>query len=193
MFSKVCFIFVNGERIMYEIFRQLLQERGVSTYRVAVATGIPQSTFTAWKNGTSTPKTDKMQKIADFFHVPIGYLYGNSVSMPLDTETIAHDIDSFGKYLKDLGWDVQRVGKKTYELNDGQVSVRISEEKYHELEVKIRNECEDVILGFLAESLNSRFGKSISLAIAAHDNDTKLCDIGSDEDTFEKEIERKSD
>lgn len=119
---------------MYEIFRQLLQERGVSTYRVAVATGIPQSTFIAWKNGTSTPKADKMQKIADFFHVPVGYLYGNTVSMPLDVETIAHDIDSFGKYLKDLGWDVRRVGKKTYELNDGQVSVRIPEEKYHEYE-----------------------------------------------------------
>ena len=50
---------------MYEIFEHLLQIKGVSTYKVAKETGIPQQTFSKWKKGISTPKADKIQKIAD--------------------------------------------------------------------------------------------------------------------------------
>ena len=56
---------------MYERFEQLLQENDVSTYKVSKATGIAQSVFSAWKKGISTPKTDKLQRIADYFHVPL--------------------------------------------------------------------------------------------------------------------------
>ena len=59
---------------MYSIFEELLQKRGVSTYKVAKDTGIAQSVFSSWKNGISTPKQDKMQKIADYFNVSVEYL-----------------------------------------------------------------------------------------------------------------------
>ncbi|MEI3338875.1 MAG: helix-turn-helix transcriptional regulator [Eubacterium sp.] len=59
---------------MYEIFEQLLQKYGISTYKVSKATGIAQSVFCLWKNGISTPKQDKMQKIADYFNVSLEYL-----------------------------------------------------------------------------------------------------------------------
>ena len=59
---------------MYEVFVRLLQENNVSTYRVAKETGIAQSVFSAWKKGLSVPKTDKMQKIADYFGVTVNYL-----------------------------------------------------------------------------------------------------------------------
>ena len=59
---------------MYSIFEQLLQKYGVSTYKVSKDTGIAQSVFSAWKNGISTPKQDKIQKIADYFNVSVDYL-----------------------------------------------------------------------------------------------------------------------
>ena len=59
---------------MYSIFEELLQKHGVSAYKVSKDTGIAQSVFSSWKNGISTPKQDKMQKIADYFNVSIEYL-----------------------------------------------------------------------------------------------------------------------
>ncbi len=59
---------------MYEIYEKLLKQKGVSTYQVSKATGIAQSIFSAWKNGVSTPKNDKMQKIADYFGVSLTYI-----------------------------------------------------------------------------------------------------------------------
>lgn len=64
---------------MYEIFQKLLGLKGVTAYKVAKDTGISTATLTQWKNGTSTPKTDKMQKIANFFDVSLDYLSGNSL------------------------------------------------------------------------------------------------------------------
>ncbi len=59
---------------MYEIFLKLLEEKGVSAYKVGKATGIAGSTFTDWKTGRSAPKQDKLQKIADYFGVTLNYL-----------------------------------------------------------------------------------------------------------------------
>lgn len=60
---------------MYEKFEKLLRERGVKASEVADATGIKRPTFTAWKKGEYTPKADKIQKIADYFEVPVSYFY----------------------------------------------------------------------------------------------------------------------
>jgi len=59
---------------MYEIFENLMKEHGVTAYKVSKETGIASSTLSDWKNGRSTPKQDKLQKIADYFNVTIDYL-----------------------------------------------------------------------------------------------------------------------
>lgn len=59
---------------MYEVFEQLLQNFGVTAYKVSKETGIPQSTLSDWKRGRSIPKQDKLQKIADYFNVSLEYL-----------------------------------------------------------------------------------------------------------------------
>ena len=59
---------------MYEIFEQLLQKYGVSAYKVSKATGVTQSTLSDWKRGRSTPKSENMKKLADYFGVSIDYL-----------------------------------------------------------------------------------------------------------------------
>ncbi len=65
---------MKGEQIMYEIFSKLLQEHGVTPYKVSKETGVSQSTLSDWKRGVSTPKIDKLQKIANYFCVSVEYL-----------------------------------------------------------------------------------------------------------------------
>lgn len=60
---------------MYEIYCKLRDEKGVKDSAVAKATGIGQSTFSDWKSGRSEPKKDKLEKIADYFHVPVSTFY----------------------------------------------------------------------------------------------------------------------
>lgn len=77
---------------MYEIFAELLKKKGIKTSDVAAATGISNMTFSDWKKGKSTPKVDKLQKIADFFGVTLEYLTTGKETKPqyyLDDETAA--------------------------------------------------------------------------------------------------------
>jgi bacteriophage CI repressor helix-turn-helix domain len=95
---------VKGEHIMYEIFSELLQKYGVTPYKVSKETGVSQSTLSDWKRGISTPKPDKLQKIADYFGVPLTYLLtGNAPEQKKeksselnskDERDIAKDLDS---------------------------------------------------------------------------------------------------
>ena len=59
----------------YELFYNLLTASGLKTADVARATGITTSTFTQWKQGKIQLKPDKLQKIADYFNVPLTYFY----------------------------------------------------------------------------------------------------------------------
>lgn len=59
---------------MYEIYCKLRDEMRVRDSDVSKSTGITKSTFSDWKSGRSTPKQDKLQKIADYFGVSLEYL-----------------------------------------------------------------------------------------------------------------------
>lgn len=58
----------------YDMFKKLCEEKNVKPSNVSKSTGIPTSTLTNWKKGKFTPKIDKLQKIADYFNVPLSYL-----------------------------------------------------------------------------------------------------------------------
>lgn len=64
----------------YEIFEKLCRMKSVSPSAVSKSTGVSKSTLSAWKKGEYTPKTDKLEKIADYFGVPLEYL--KSGTMP---------------------------------------------------------------------------------------------------------------
>jgi transcriptional regulator with XRE-family HTH domain len=63
---------------MYERYESIIKELGITTYRLCKETGIPPSTFSDWKKGKSSPKIDKMQKIADYLGVHVDYLLGKT-------------------------------------------------------------------------------------------------------------------
>lgn len=85
--------------MVYSIFEQLLQKYNVSTYKVSKDTGIAQSVFSSWKSGISSPKPDKLQKIADYFNVSLEYLLtgkekegGETYYLNEETKNIAQEI-----------------------------------------------------------------------------------------------------
>ncbi len=87
---------------MYEIFEQLLQRYGITAYKVSKETGVTQSTLSDWKRGRSTPKTENMKKLADYFGITVDYLMTGIDTpkqkerelTPKDQRDIAKDLDS---------------------------------------------------------------------------------------------------
>lgn len=65
---------------MYEIYQKLLDKKGVKNSDVSRATGISNMSLSDWKRGKTTPKLDKMQKIADYFNVSVDYLMTGKTS-----------------------------------------------------------------------------------------------------------------
>lgn len=56
---------------MYKNYEKLRDERGMTNSQVAKETGIGENTLSQWKSGRSTPKADKLMKIAKLFGVPM--------------------------------------------------------------------------------------------------------------------------
>lgn len=60
--------------ISYDLYAKLRDERGMKDFAVAKASGVPPASLSDWKTGKSTPKADKLQKIANTLEVPVEYL-----------------------------------------------------------------------------------------------------------------------
>lgn len=102
---------------MYEIFEQLLQKHGLTAYKVSIETGIPQSTLSDWKRGRSTPKQDKMQKIADFFGVPLTYLMTGAEQEKEESSSQLTEKDN-----RDIAKDLENIKRKLMSGEDGPAS-----------------------------------------------------------------------
>lgn len=57
--------------MQYEKYAKVRDERGLTDYAVAKATGVAAASLSAWKRGVYVPKLDKIRKIADYFGVPV--------------------------------------------------------------------------------------------------------------------------
>lgn len=133
---------------MYEIFERLLQKYGVSAYKVAKETGVTQSTLSDWKRGRSTPKTENMKKLADYFGVSIEYLMTGkdddkeTVLTPKDERDIAKDMESLREKLMNnesgpASYEGETIPEEDAELLLGQIELMIrrlkpiNKEKYN--------------------------------------------------------------
>lgn len=90
---------------MYKVFETLLSTHGVSAYQVAKATGISTGSLSDWKKGRSSPKADKLQKIADYFGVTVDYLLGNEQkekSTAISGGLTEKDERDIGKKIEDI-------------------------------------------------------------------------------------------
>lgn len=59
---------------MYEKFNYVIKEKELTAYAVAKATGLSPTVFSDWKSGKSSPKVDKLKKIADYLDIPLDEL-----------------------------------------------------------------------------------------------------------------------
>lgn len=94
---------------MYSIYETLLNERGLKNADIARATGISNMTLSDWKRGVSTPKQDKLMKIADCLGVSVDYLMTGEEKEPSFSDqadlwiAIRHDkelLNALEKYMK---------------------------------------------------------------------------------------------
>lgn len=58
---------------------ELMQKRGVSSYKLAKKIGVHVSTVTNWKEGNS-PKIEHLKKVADYFGVTVDDLLSDNQS-----------------------------------------------------------------------------------------------------------------
>lgn len=63
---------------MYDIFMQLCEKNGVTTYKVCKDLGISQGTISNWKNRGNNLSTTTLKKIADYFGVTMEFLIGGN-------------------------------------------------------------------------------------------------------------------
>lgn len=66
--------FVKGVQIMWEIFEQLLQEKGITAYQVCRDLNIAQSTISNWKARRNVIGSEMALKIAAYLDVSVDYL-----------------------------------------------------------------------------------------------------------------------
>lgn len=60
-----------GKAIFITNLKRLLEENNVKQYELAKAIGVTSGVVSFWLKGTNYPRIATMQKIADYFRVPI--------------------------------------------------------------------------------------------------------------------------
>lgn len=71
----------------YAAFERLLKLNNTTMYRVSKETGIAASTFTDWKNGRSSPKAEKLVRIAEHFGLSLDELMGTDDGRTRENES----------------------------------------------------------------------------------------------------------
>lgn len=68
----------------YERLEALLKAHHTTVYRLSKDTGISPSTFSDWKSGRSSPKADKLRRIAEYFGISTDTLLGGGAGETSD-------------------------------------------------------------------------------------------------------------
>lgn len=100
---------------MYEVFEQLLQKHGVTSYKVAKEAGVTQTALSNWKAGRSTPTTKTLQKIADYFGVTVDYL----ISGKNDSSEEGGETELTTRDERDIAKDLDRIMSEIKKGDDG--------------------------------------------------------------------------
>ena len=121
--------------------RTLANQRDMSLPQLEVKLGLGNGTISRWK--TSSPTTDKLQKIADYFNVSMDYLLGRDVQLTTrDERDIAKDLENIMSKLKNgedgpASFEGMDIPEADQELFAGQIELMlrrlkaINKEKYN--------------------------------------------------------------
>jgi len=56
---------------------ELRKQKGLSQDELATELSISQSSVSNYESGTTTPDSEILKKIADYFHIPVSYLFSD--------------------------------------------------------------------------------------------------------------------
>lgn len=110
----IFFMFLKGELILTLVdrIRGLANDKGMSLPQLEIALGLGNGTISRWRN--SSPNTDKLQKVADYFSVSMDYLLGRESELTdKDKRDISKDLESIMEKLNS-----QESGPASFDGND---------------------------------------------------------------------------
>ncbi|WKF73623.1 helix-turn-helix transcriptional regulator [Lactococcus lactis] len=90
----------------FERIKDLADKQKISLQKVAIDNGLSENAIYGWK--TRKPKGDDLAKVANYFHVPVGYLLGLEEKAEILDETEEQLIAAFRLESKDLDDDGKR-------------------------------------------------------------------------------------
>lgn len=85
-----------------DIFMQIVQDKGITAYKVAKETGISQGLMNEYKNGKRVPTTENLIKIANYLDCSIDFLLERTYS-PLNEPEDEHRLIKAYRQLTDEG------------------------------------------------------------------------------------------
>jgi transcriptional regulator with XRE-family HTH domain len=92
---------------MNDFLVKILQERGMSRYRLSKMTGIPQSTIAEWGKNNKTPSADRLAIVADALDVSLDCLIGKTEKSATPSDGFSDDEKKLIKLYRNLSPEEQ--------------------------------------------------------------------------------------
>lgn len=159
------------KRYNYEIFDYICKLNKTNPNQVHEATGIATATLSEWKKGTYEPKQDKIEKIADHFHISPDWF------KEFDLEKIKDSLDKTVKVINNPDMIIESLDNNTAFIN------RIT--AYHN---KINKKNDNIILDKISQ--NSEFMENVSYLFALPD-DMRQIIFDTIKNTYERYLQKK--
>lgn len=148
----------------YDKFEELCKEKGVNPRAVSIATGIAPATLSNWKKGNYTPKTNKLQKICDYFEVPLEYLTGKSQIVKNPMQPNLNDI-IVKSYFQSPEYDASQ---STIYIRNSKMGKRLVKAKVLSIEPYEEEELPPIINDSSTDNQNTSFFDSLSFEDQQH-------------------------
>lgn len=98
-----------SKKILY-----LLNEKGISANKLQNDLKLSNNAVTYWKSGRSSPSQKTLEKIADYFNLPLSYFYDTKTPSPKD-EGVDEDVLDVLNKLDQAGITAEKLSQLTDE------------------------------------------------------------------------------
>ena len=105
----------------YDVFEHLCAEKGVTPTQAGRDNGIAQGVISMWKKRGSTPKAQTVQKLANYFNVPIALFFNFN-----DLNTMSETLDVLAKISPDA--IITRLDNSAND-DDAEIHIKLSKGK----------------------------------------------------------------
>lgn len=96
---------------VFDRIKKLSDKQGISVQKVATDLGFSENLFYQWK--TSNPKSDRLEKVADYFDVSVDYLLGR-----IDDPTPLPNLKDEKNYDPEKEADIRIIQRAARNMND---------------------------------------------------------------------------